>query len=677
MRPRKTLLVIALLSALFVSSRESHAADVASPESRAATILNTSRVRGGLVVHLGCGDGRLTTALRMNDRYLVQGLDRETENVSKARAWIDSQDLSGPVTADRLVGNRLPYTDNLVNLLLVEEKGGVSHEEMMRVLAPGGVILEQRGGTWQRTVKPRPAEIDEWTHYFHDASGNAVSDDTVVGPPRHMQWVGSPRWGRGHEVLASMSVLVCSETRVFYIADEGPIASANLPSRWSLIARDAFSGVLLWKKPIGKWEYRLRPFRSGPPQVHRRLVAGDGMVFVTLGYGAPLCALDGATGEVRHTYANTDGTEEIVFENGVLYVVIGDPEGQERVDAAVRRGKPLPPVKRRIAAIDAKSGKVLWDVGGRDVPELFALTLAVGAGRVFYQTTEAVVARDAASGKELWRTEHPAELKRRAWASPTLVVHGDVVLSADQGAFEGDNPKNTRRGPVDWDVTLAGGGNPGHVAAYSVDSGKLVWSRPCRQTYNAPPDLLIADELLWSGNLTSAKAPGITKGLDPATGDVKRERPKDQKFFDAGMPHHRCYRNKATSKYLVLGRSGVEFINLETGEAEAHHWVRGTCQFGVVPCNGLLYAPPHSCACFIKAKLNGLNVLAPARRDEKREEADSGEARGISQRPLETGPAFDETKQTQTPSKNGPDDWPTLRRDAARSGVAPSPFQLI
>ena len=31
--------------------------------------------RGGLVVHLGCGDGKLTAALRTGDAYLVHGLD--------------------------------------------------------------------------------------------------------------------------------------------------------------------------------------------------------------------------------------------------------------------------------------------------------------------------------------------------------------------------------------------------------------------------------------------------------------------------------------------------------------------------------------------------------------------------------------------------------------------------
>jgi len=34
-----------------------------------------------------------------------------------------------------------------------------------------------------------------------------------------------------------------------------------------------------------------------------------------------------------------------------------------------------------------------------------------------------------------------------------------------------------------------------------------------------------------------------------------------------------------------------------------------------MPCNGMIYAPPHSCACFIEALLTGFNCVAPKRAD--------------------------------------------------------------
>ena len=54
-------------------------------EQNAANIIKESGVAGGLVVHLGCGDGKLTATLRGSGRYLVHGLDRDPRNIELAR----------------------------------------------------------------------------------------------------------------------------------------------------------------------------------------------------------------------------------------------------------------------------------------------------------------------------------------------------------------------------------------------------------------------------------------------------------------------------------------------------------------------------------------------------------------------------------------------------------------
>ena len=97
--------------------------------------------------------------------------------------------------------------------------------------------------------------------------------------------------------MASMSALVSSGGRIFYIFDEGPTASVQLPPRWFLIARDAFNGTILWKRSISSWFPHLWPFKSGPAQLPRRLVAVGNRVYVTLGLEAPLTALDAALEE--------------------------------------------------------------------------------------------------------------------------------------------------------------------------------------------------------------------------------------------------------------------------------------------------------------------------------------------------------------------------------------------
>ena len=47
----------------------------------AGQILETTGIKGGLVVHIGSGDGKLTAALCVNDRYVVHGLDDDPANI--------------------------------------------------------------------------------------------------------------------------------------------------------------------------------------------------------------------------------------------------------------------------------------------------------------------------------------------------------------------------------------------------------------------------------------------------------------------------------------------------------------------------------------------------------------------------------------------------------------------
>ena len=174
---------------------------------QAKQILDATGVRGGLIVHVGCGDGKLTCALRANDSYIVHGLDKDPANVAAARTYAKSLGQYGDVSVDIWSGDRLPYIDNTVNLVVSEDLGGASKSEVMRVLAPNGVAYIKNGDTWTKTIKPRPKEIDEWTHYMHDATGNAVAHDSIIGPPDHLQWVGSPRWSRHHDHMSSVSAV--------------------------------------------------------------------------------------------------------------------------------------------------------------------------------------------------------------------------------------------------------------------------------------------------------------------------------------------------------------------------------------------------------------------------------------------------------------------------------------
>ncbi len=621
------------------------------PAALAKQILEATGIDGGLIVHVGCADGKLTAALRANPRCVVQGLDADPKNVEKARRHLQSLGIYGSAMIDQLRGKRLPYVDGLVNLVVSEDPGDLEPSEIMRVLCPGGVAYVKQGGKWTKTVKPWPNEIDEWTHYLHGSDNNAVAADSVAGEPRSLQWISEPRFGRSHEELASVSAAVTAGGRVFFIVDEAPFAFIRFLGQWRLVARDAFNGALLWKREIPQWNDHLRHFRSGPVQLQRRLVAVGDRVYATLGLAAPVTEICAATGKTLKTYQGTEHTEEIVVDGGVLFLVVGTSEGDRKGGGLYGRGEPKPTDFRYVTAIDAESGRTLWKHDFGDKEYLLPLTLAARDGSVYYQSTQGMARLDAKTGETVWKTPRATLAKRMGFSAPTLVVTKDVVLCADREPSAAKPETAPSAGKVAWGVHGWNEGGfsrlgPSKLRAYAVKDGKELWSVACSEGYNSPTDLFVVDGVAWVGS--------NFRGYDVATGELVRELP--WKGARVAMPHHRCYRNKATEKYILTGRSGIEVVDIKKGWIGNNSWIRGTCQYGIMPANGLIYAPPSACACFNKVKTQGFCAAAAAR-------ADDGEA---DRSPLVKGPAFGKSAKQNGKRKGG--DWPMYRSDNARSG---------
>ena len=603
---------LAFLLAIVAATAQASAA-AADAETLAREILSSAGVEGGLVVHLGCGDGRLTAALRANDRYLVHGLDADAANVEKARRHIRSKGLYGPVSVDRLTGTRLPYADNLVDLVVAEDLGDVPMADVVRVLAPLGVALV--GG--KKTVKPWPGAIDEWTHYLHGPDNNATARDRRVGPPRRLQWKSDPLYCRSHNgTPSSVGLVVSAKGRLFSMIDEGLTGQPGLPERWTIVARGAFNGTLLWKKHL---QQRVSP---------KALAAVGDRVYLTVGRGEPVMALDAATGETVRTYDGTKGSDELVCIDGALVVHL----------RGVR--KPAEGGPDGIVAVDADTGRPRWDAPAKG---LVPHSLAAADGRVCYHDRQAIVCLGLADGKERWRAPLRAPLR-----GGTLMMYGGVVFF-DQGglqAFDGETGKHLWEGPsINRRLSFFG-------------AGGLVWVSQIQERGRT---------FLWTPGAVEAR------GYDPKTGEVKRTVTVSHLITPG---HHiRCYPAKATERYLLLPKRGVEFVDLEGTNHMRHDWLRGPCGHGVIAGNGLLYAPPHQCFCYPGVKVTGYNAVS----------ADPVEPAGPrpAEARLERGPAYgagiaDLKSQISDPKSQISDgrsqisdaDWPAYRHDVLRSGRA-------
>jgi len=613
-----------------------------SENEQAQQILEATGVKGGFVVHLGCGDGKLTSALRANDGYMVQGLETDEKQVAADRQVFASLGFHGPVTAQAYDGTHLPYLDNYVNLLVGEKLGSVPKEEVLRVLVPGGVAYLNQNSRWEKLVKPPRSGVDEWTHYLHDASGNAVAHDTVVSPPKNLQWVAAPEWSRTHSHMGSMMELVSANGRVFSIADEGSISEPNALAKWSLCARDAYNGILLWRVPISRFQDHMWRLKNGPAQLPRRLVAESNRVYVTLDINGPVSALDAVTGKVFYSSKPTTGTEEIILSDGVLFLLVnprrlqGDPPEPvvSRIAASSRNYGEYPKV---IMAVEAASGTVLW----QHTTPVLPMTLAADGRRVYFHDGEKICGLDRKNGSPLWSTDPVARVQPIvANYSPTLIVYRDVVVFTG-GAEAG---KKTRDG-----TTLAFDANTGQRLWTVSESGSSAMS---------PVSLFGINGLLWYGDVGGGGRSRQITGLDLLTGKTLQTIASDS---DNLQYHARCYRNKATDKYFLSNIRGVEFVDLAQKYWDVNLTMRGGCSFGIMPANGMTYMTPHPCSCYIEAKLNGFYAAY----------GDAESARAQMPEPanrLTKGPAYEAMSRSTTAVDYG-DDWPVFRHDNRRSGA--------
>ena len=131
-RPARLLHTLAFLT-LALSARCAFAANAAAD---AKTILVESGISAGFFVHLSVDDGSLTSALKQNDAVQVHGLERDAAKVQIARKQLHQSGVYGEVSVVHFDDDELPYVDNLVNLFVTENLGGVSMDEVLRVLVP-------------------------------------------------------------------------------------------------------------------------------------------------------------------------------------------------------------------------------------------------------------------------------------------------------------------------------------------------------------------------------------------------------------------------------------------------------------------------------------------------------------------------------------------------------------
>jgi outer membrane protein assembly factor BamB len=404
--------------------------------------------------------------------------------------------------------------------------------------------------------------------------------------------------------------------------------------------------------------------------IHRRLVADADYLYATPGFDAPVHMLDVATGEAVRVLDGTDFASELILDGGSLYVTV-DLDARE---AGRRTGTP----RKAIVAVDVASGVRRWQtdgfVGIKDNRQrgygatLTRMHITSGGGRIYTVEDDEIIALDSVNGQEVWRRDRPEKVmtplemtgRFKTERHPAGRAYDLCSFLYQDGVVYFWQVIQKKKGWASniYDI---------HLQAISASDGKLVWSKMCAAAtfMQSIPRIYIAQGLLWVEEELGERNPGqgsgsvALLGLDPKTGEEKR-RYGNAAIFDV-RHHHRCYPNKATENYLIYSRNGLEYLDFRNGELNINRWLRGICQYGIMPANGLMYSPAQPCSCYPSARHKGFYAYGT--------ENDTAKVSRLvtDGKRLFKGPAYDQP--IEDTSTDLASEWPVYRHDAQRTGA--------
>lgn len=359
-----------------VSAKRADRLAAAATAKQVCRIIDTSSIRKGYCLLLGCDDGHLAGALaRATDLHVEVLLDTD-EQVAAARATLAASGLYGSRVTVRkgpLAKRRYPpYVFNLVVDLGTRAQAKVRHNEAFRVTRPCGGVLLWRGTLLVgMSCSGRPlteVPIDgfakvgtgpisgarDWRHNYATAGNTSCSEDQNVRGPFGVLWYGRPGPRQRIERHASPPMPLVVGGRLYTIGYD------------RVMAYDIYNGLLHWRREIRGVT------RTGLPIDVSNMAADDKRLYLVVDGGTCL-ALDLATGKTTATYAVGKGAQWAwIARDGKL--LFGSRRSSSP-DRAVRKQ-----CSEAVFAIDAETGRPVWTYRGDSIDHG---GIALADGRVF------------------------------------------------------------------------------------------------------------------------------------------------------------------------------------------------------------------------------------------------------------------------------------------------------
>jgi len=645
------------------------AAASAAGESAVATrIAELAGIRRGVCSVLGADNAALALELARSGDFIVNLLDPRGRVIETVKKSADEAGLYGKtITADQGPLNKLPYADNLVDLVVSVQLTAAGLEklslpEILRVLRPRGkaVIGRLRGtdtgertltevqldswlksaagvefsmdadryGFWAVVTGPPLKGAADWTHWEHGPDNNPVSRDTAIRAPYMTHFLGLPYY------ISMPAITTVAGGRIFTAV--GHIAHHRREEPWlnTLIAQNGYNGTVLWTRKLPDGYL-----------VHRSAFIATGKTFYMINPEGNGCLLlDPKTGEEKDRVRVPELKGEwkwMALVDGVLYALLGEKKDPPQIhlvrsvsmawswdDLSTGYYEDRIPwgFGKTILAYDLEKKKVLWT--HREETPVDSRAMVIGDGKMyFYGPDSRLGCLNAGTGRLVWANPDPGirelveEPGRGLSSTPGFRTTCYCLYTPKALFYEAQTRMN--------------------IVAVSSADGSLLWHR--KKTTNNP-NMLYVD-----GNLVVGIGPrGSTQVIEPLTGKT---------IEDLGFSKLNCARLTACwdSYFCRGGREGLTRYDRIARKVVFNGAVRPACNDGVIPANGLLYMGPWACDCNLT--MLGRVVMCPAGDfDFERRATDDDRLETAQPDPERIAP-FDISEK----------DWPTYRADNIRS----------
>ncbi len=464
-----------------------------------------------------------------------------------------------------------------------------------------------RVGTLQSgraTVTRGPlAGAGQWTHQYGEPGNTACGDDRRVRGSLGVLWYGDPGPTRMPSRHAGNVSPLAFGGRMFVQAER------------VIMAYDAYNGVKLWERDIpgalrlgmrsgvsnfaadgeslfvavgdqchrldavtGKTTrtYRLPPAEQQGPRRWGYLACADGVLFGSVAPPAldkrgnerlaginaadAIFAVDIGTGKLKWTYEGDMKLMSVCVGGGRVYLVDRDISDAQR--AAAMKGVDHKP------QIDRRGNKMPADC-------------------------RVVVALDADTGRRLWqRPQYLSDcVEGGGYAAELTVMYADDVLLLCGQPWNGHF----------WKQFNAGKFNRRSLIALNAADGRLKWSG--HKGYRSRP-LIVDGRVIaepWGCDLQTGE--DLTR-THPLTGRTSK--------WQMSRPGHHCG-NIAAAPSALFFRSGVAaYYDLEGDYGTAHFGAqRPGCWINCIPANGLVMMPEASSGCVCAFSIMCTTVFQP------------------------------------------------------------------